>query len=225
MWEKVPEKKRATRGQPGLNRWPLDLQSNALPLSYAPEVITLLWNLIGQFCGTSWKVINIYQRIKDSVYFWNYPKLICSKIISDVTKWTFSGESRPWGIKGTRGGAVWFRLPYRLFFSPWFFRYYPTLDAFLDPPCFKCITLDHLLRKPQLKTNSKKPGLYGVLIVFHSRDRFYCLRISLCNLSCSADAAPTNRSLCTKWIRTSLRNKSDFICGLNSCGYIQNSKI
>ena len=28
MWEK--------RGQPGLNRWPLDLQSNALPLSYAP---------------------------------------------------------------------------------------------------------------------------------------------------------------------------------------------
>ena len=28
--------KRANREQPGLNRWPLDLQSNALPLSYAP---------------------------------------------------------------------------------------------------------------------------------------------------------------------------------------------
>ena len=28
--------KNKERGQPGLNRWPLDLQSNALPLSYAP---------------------------------------------------------------------------------------------------------------------------------------------------------------------------------------------
>ena len=26
-----------SRGQPGLNRWPLDLPSNALPLSYAPK--------------------------------------------------------------------------------------------------------------------------------------------------------------------------------------------
>ena len=28
----------ADRGQPDLNRWPLDLQSNALPLSYAPRL-------------------------------------------------------------------------------------------------------------------------------------------------------------------------------------------
>ena len=28
--------KNIDRGQPGSNRWPLDLQSNALPLSYAP---------------------------------------------------------------------------------------------------------------------------------------------------------------------------------------------
>ena len=31
------KKKKNWRGQPGLNRWPLDLQSNALPLSYAPS--------------------------------------------------------------------------------------------------------------------------------------------------------------------------------------------
>ena len=29
-------KKSAARGHPGLNRGPLDLQSNALPLSYTP---------------------------------------------------------------------------------------------------------------------------------------------------------------------------------------------
>ena len=31
-------KKSAARGHPGLNRGPLDLQSNALPLSYTPSV-------------------------------------------------------------------------------------------------------------------------------------------------------------------------------------------
>ena len=31
-------KKSAARGHPGLNRGPLDLQSNALPLSYIPIV-------------------------------------------------------------------------------------------------------------------------------------------------------------------------------------------
>ena len=34
LWKRKMEK--TERGQPGSNRWPLDLQSNALPLSYAP---------------------------------------------------------------------------------------------------------------------------------------------------------------------------------------------
>ena len=31
------KEKENVRGQPELNRWPLDLQSNALPLSYTPD--------------------------------------------------------------------------------------------------------------------------------------------------------------------------------------------
>ena len=33
-------KKSAARGHPGLNRGPLDLQSNALPLSYIPDGVS-----------------------------------------------------------------------------------------------------------------------------------------------------------------------------------------
>ena len=34
-------KKKKNRGRPGLNRGPLDLQSNALPLSYTPSCCTM----------------------------------------------------------------------------------------------------------------------------------------------------------------------------------------
>ena len=40
------KKKKKERGQPGSNRWPLDLQSNALPLSYAP----CTWD-VPEICG------------------------------------------------------------------------------------------------------------------------------------------------------------------------------
>ena len=40
------KKKKKERGQPGSNRWPLDLQSNALPLSYAPCTWT-----VEEICG------------------------------------------------------------------------------------------------------------------------------------------------------------------------------
>ena len=36
--EKCRQKKKKLRGHPDLNRGPLDLQSNALPLSYTPTL-------------------------------------------------------------------------------------------------------------------------------------------------------------------------------------------
>ena len=38
FWRNVGKKKKKLRGHPDLNRGPLDLQSNALPLSYTPTL-------------------------------------------------------------------------------------------------------------------------------------------------------------------------------------------
>ena len=40
--KRIGEGKEKTRGHPDLNRGPLDLQSNALPLSYTPNPIRLV---------------------------------------------------------------------------------------------------------------------------------------------------------------------------------------
>ena len=37
LMERRKKKEKRLRGHPGLNRGPLDLQSNALPLSYTPD--------------------------------------------------------------------------------------------------------------------------------------------------------------------------------------------
>ena len=42
-------KKTKNRGHPDLNRGPLDLQSNALPLSYTPTQISMLPNKLGYY--------------------------------------------------------------------------------------------------------------------------------------------------------------------------------
>ena len=38
FWRNVGKRKKKLRGHPDLNRGPLDLQSNALPLSYTPAL-------------------------------------------------------------------------------------------------------------------------------------------------------------------------------------------
>ena len=57
------------RGQPELNRWPLDLQSNALPLSYTPSM-TGFQHKSSQSSQKQWQVINILTMSRP---WWSIP--------------------------------------------------------------------------------------------------------------------------------------------------------